>query len=200
MRLTARTFWTLWLVASCLAASAVAATVWVRSTTPQPITRSTDAAYFHVVGFTKQGKPMLLLHERSTARNSGSVLTAAQNKPGGPYSFYIAKARRAAVQKSLTDAIGDRLQSVTLTISEDDPRAKTQLVKVDYWADDFNWYSIYRVGRGKVTPVAYYDVVKRDGALAVFSGIGAFIVMVLAGLTVRGACSQTAPDCRRNPR
>lgn len=111
----------------------------------------------------------------------GHVLWQEDNHKDGLHSFYINKKKRKEIEAVLTRAIGEPFQSVKIKIRKDNPASKSQRVFIDYWNDDFNYYSIYSVSKNKVALLEYGDVLKRDGAIALFTGIKYLLLVYLIG-------------------
>lgn len=152
---------------------------------PKPISKKNMPGIFNVVGITRLGKPLLLLHESTEyirkdrnefrTRNEFKkyhsdserpILWDEDNRSGGPYTLYINANERQSVESALTRSFGERARYVKIQLLEDNPKSKTQKVSVTYHNDDFTYYSIYRVQNGKAVPVEYGDMVKADLAAA----------------------------------
>jgi hypothetical protein len=163
--------------------------------TPKPISKSNIPRRFDIIGFTDSDSPVLLEHEISLRdgrkhyaseaefrRSCGAgALWSEDCNNSRKYSFYIDANRKEDVERVLTAALNDDGQSVTIKILEDHPSARKQKVYIDFWNDDFNYYSVYAVDNRSVTPLEYGDLLKSDGIVGLGSGLKYMILFYIVG-------------------
>lgn len=163
--------------------------------TVKPISKDNMPRLFNVIGFAGDNKPVLFTHEitwRNEHKNYNSAaefhkfygenaLCAEECKNSKKYSFYIDTKRREKVEGYLTATLNDNTKSVNIRILEDHPATRKQKVYIDYWNDDFNYYSVYAVDNRSVTPLEYGDLIKSDGIVALGTGLKYMILFYITG-------------------
>lgn len=160
---------------------------------PLTISKLHPPRTFHVICF-KDDKAEIKTHEIAVQNERRffssyqefqkvrtGVLWEKDCRPGGPYTFYIDPRWRADLEKVLTEPIEDNAGSVTIKILSNNPATKEQTIYIDYWNDDYNYYSVYRVDRNGVTPLKYGDLTKGDAFTAAFCGFIYWIIAFVLG-------------------
>jgi len=160
---------------------------------PAPISKSNLPSNFFVVGFNRSGKPVLLEREQSSywlRRHSASyesrdefrrvyerdrphsILWREDERPGGPYSFYIDRHGLAAIRKAFQSRR-------FVTVLADDPRIRRQTVRV-WTGGDRLQICIYTVDGNRVRALRY----SRAGAMTLPFGalLGGAAMMLIWGI------------------
>jgi hypothetical protein len=169
---------------------------WRDLTIPRPADLDDDETFFQVVGFDRSGKPAVLVlepagivgeyrrtHTESETRayfsDHPGILWGSDNRRGGPYAFYIPIIRANEIADTITKGLEMSYMYVKLTVTEENPVAKTETVRLYYANDDYDGTSIYKVTPDGVTPILFGDRKKRDGAQAIAHGFHAFLVALV---------------------
>jgi len=192
--------WVLVIVAAC------AFIFWhffIRRFIPRPISLQNRPDAFLVIGFTKAGKPVLLVRERSSEyvlhsrgeyasraefkkqwpvdSGKNAVLWREDEGPSGPYTFYIHKRDRAAVARVLK---ASEWPHSAVKLLAEDPRARRQTVRVTVDDGDSLRICVYAVEGNRIRALRYTYNRYGYGMMAMFNS--ALAVMVILGIRRAG--------------
>ncbi len=165
---------------------------------PRALSKTNVPTQFNIIGITDSGVPVLLEHEiglQDEFKDSRSekklekdyrvkILWQKDCKDSKKYSFYIDAKKKESIEETLTAALNDNVRCVTIKILEDNPSTKRQRIYVDYWSDDFNYYSVYAVNNRSVVVLKYGDSTRHDGVMAAFIGFRYMILFYVLGCIV----------------
>ncbi len=185
---------------------------WYELTVPQPVNLNDDWTTFRVVSIDKGGKPAVMVlesyysvreykrtHTQKETREyfSGTegrdILWDADNRRGGPYTFYIPANKAKAISETITKGFDDNLRYVTISVSDENPEANTETVRLFYYNDDYDGTSIYKVTPDGVTPILYGDRRKRDAFESFVFAFPAFflsLIVLSIGFYIAGRLSR----------
>lgn len=182
---------------------------------PLPVSSQKIDGFFYVLGLSAAGQPTMLAYnigdnahakvlpnENYRERTSGKRVTQGPflqgfQAAGGPYSFYLPKAKLSSLVKGLKLS-EPNISSVSARLLQDNPKTHTQIVSFTFFDDDFTYYCIYRVDRRQAYPLQYGDLTKQDGANAFVNRLVAFLLVFVLGETVL-AVFASAQSKRRAP-
>ena len=166
---------------------------------PRPISPQNRPSCFFVIGLAKPEKPVLLLRERSSEyvlkprlhyesraafrkqwvvdHGEKAVLWREDERPGGPYTFYIHKRDLGAVTKTLKTS--PSWPHSTTTLLADNPRAKRQTVRLTCDSGDSLHVCIYAVEGNRIRALRYTYNRYGYAMMALFNS--ALAVMLILG-------------------
>lgn len=169
---------------------------------PVPIEKVHPAQDFKVLGFTKSGKPTIVMLEDSPSVQrylagctrkeirhnvavvvSGPVLLKEDNRAGGPYTFSLdPKLVKSINQELLKESTNGQMYHYSISILSGDKNAKTQKLHLAYHGDDTDRDFIYSVSNNEVKALEFGDITKSDFGSALGTGEMASLILFFLGL------------------
>ncbi len=186
------------------------------NTRPVPLARNKCIrGPFYVVGVDKAGEPRLLKHEVGLQNGRGCYKSEAEFRKAmgaealwsegcrnnSNYSFYIDPRSREDIQRTLTSMQGDTSRGVTIKLLENHPSAKSQKIYIDYWNDDYSYYSVYSVQGHSLTPLEFGDFTRGDSFQGLMIGFEYMLIAYVVGriaLAIAARCAR-APSPHPSP-